>query len=175
MVQPKDLSYSAHGQPLVRRRDALPKLLRECTAGGCSASLSSGTQTSCAVPVRTAKVIRFPPESPVTTRRNRRSLCAGNDHVGSESARTKSGGCPVACSGVLPNFRASLDLAIEERGRNHESWSAPDAVIRVCYIFRHVHGDTDGSHTEDWWWFHREQHLVVSVVVKSPHAVVHED
>ena len=89
MAQPQDVSYFTHGQPLVRHRDALPKYRENPTAVGCPASLSSGAQTSCTVPVRTAKAISFRPESPITLRRNRRSLCAGiRDHFGPESART---------------------------------------------------------------------------------------
>ena len=41
------------------------------TATGCPASLSSGGQTPCTVPVHTEKVITFPPESLITLRRNR--------------------------------------------------------------------------------------------------------
>ena len=96
MAQPQDVSYFTHGQPLVRHRDALPKYRENPTAVGCPASLSSGAQTSCTVPVRTAKAISFRPESPITLRRNRRSLSAGMtdhfalecDHFRPESART---------------------------------------------------------------------------------------
>ena len=84
MVQPQDLSYSTHGQSLVRHRDALPQISREFH-GGCPASLSSEAQTSCTVPVRAAKVISIQPESPITLRRNRRSLSTGmTDHSPSE-------------------------------------------------------------------------------------------
>ena len=68
-----------------------------------------------------------------------------------ELARRKLDRCPVAHPGVFRNLPTSLALAIEEYGRMYEGWTARFAVIRVCYICRHMHGETDGSRAEDSW------------------------
>ena len=54
---------------------------------GCPASLSSGAQTPCTVPVHTSKVITLPMEWVITLLWNGRSLSNGiGDHFALESA-----------------------------------------------------------------------------------------
>ena len=55
VMQPQNLSYLTHGQPPVRHRECLPENRESPTANDCPASLSSGGQTPCTVPVRTEK------------------------------------------------------------------------------------------------------------------------
>ena len=100
MVQPQDLSYFTHGQPLVRHRNALPEIPRE----------SHGRRLSRVTALRGSdlmhrcdahrKVSRFPPESPTTLRRNQCSPSTGmTDHFGPEYAGIDPAGKKVTLEG----------------------------------------------------------------------------
>ena len=85
MVQPQELSCFTHGQPLVHHRESSLKIQEGPTMSGCPASLSSGAQTPCTVPVHTSRAITLPMESVITLLWNGRSLSNGiGDHFAVE-------------------------------------------------------------------------------------------